>query len=259
MAKVWEVPEELHWKTEVEDLSIDKLRELQPDIIINTAGKTDLTWCENNPHETFRCNIIAPINLYRKCKELIKPYVHMSSGCVWDGPFRKDGKPFTPYDPVTPACYYSWTKALCDTLLLSERNALLFILRPRQVYSPVKSPRNTLSKLNSYKDLLDTPNSMTSADTIIKTVDTLIRSQYNGKVIMNVYDKGYSTPYAVANLLHEAGLREKPGLLEKSSLDKWHKPKRVDAVICDYNFENLVQPPDVVSELKRVIGEYARA
>src|SRR5205823_4133626 len=97
-------------------------------------------------------------------------YLHFSSGCIWDGPYDDNGKPFTPLHPARPAAYYSWTKAACDALLLGEDPENVAILRPRQVYSSLRSPRNTISKLNSYPKLVDTPNSMSSMDIIVKTV-----------------------------------------------------------------------------------------
>ncbi len=54
-----------------------------------------------------------------------------------------------------------------------------------------------------------------------------------------------------------AGCREAPEKLEKSEMDSWHKPKRVDAVIEDKFFEDLIKPPAVQNELKRNIALYS--
>src|SRR5205814_707999 len=138
-------------------------------------------------------------------------------------------------------------------LLMDEPAVPLLILRPRQVYSPLASPRNTLTKLNSYPKLLDTPNSMTSADTIAKTIETALHAS-DTRVwnrIMNVYERNASSPYEVGTLLAQAGCRKPPEKLNKSDLDSWHKPKRVDAVIEDKVFEELIDPPTVQNELKR--------
>jgi hypothetical protein len=74
--------------------------------------------------------------------------------------------------------------------------------------------------------------------------------------IINVYDKGITSPYEVGVMLAEAGLRDMPEKLEKSTLNEWHKPKRVDAVIKDSFFELMVEPPPVQCELKRNIDLY---
>jgi len=261
---LWKIPAELHWTREMADLNADTLKKLQPDAVINTAGKTELRWCEDNASECFRCNVSAPISVYRAVKEAFNnkiPYIHLSSGCVWDGPYRPDGKPFQPNDPATPACFYAWTKASCDALLMDEAFAPLLLLRPRQVYSPLASPRNTLTKLNGYPKLLDTANTMTSADTIAKTIEIALAAPDTRiwNRILNVYERNPSSPFEVGTLLAQAGCRKPPERMTKSELDSWHKPKRVDAVIEDSFFENLVNPPTVQEELKRNIALYARA
>ena len=257
----WGISPDFHWTREMADLDEATLRKLDPEVVVNTAGKTELRWCEDNAAECFRCNAGAPLYVYRAVKAAFKnrvPYIHLSSGCVWDGPYRADGKAFQPFDPPTPACFYAWSKAACDAMLRAESSSPLLILRPRQVYSPLASPRNTLTKLASYPKLLDTPNSMTSAETIARTIDIPLEKPCWGR-ILNVYERGYSSPFEVGTFLAEAGVRKPPEKLTKSELDSWHKPKRVDAVIEDKFFEDLVQPPTVQEELRRNIALYAKA
>lgn len=256
---LWDIPPELHWTGEMAGLDSTHLWRLRPSVVINTAGKTDLRWCEDNSLECFRCNVTAPLSIYRSIKNVFNDrvlYIHLSSGCIWDGPFNSDGGAFQPDDPPTPACFYSWTKACCDALLMAEATAPLLILRPRQVYSPVRSPRNTLMKLNGYQKLLDIPNSMTSANTIARTIETMI-----GKIndstqarILNVYDLGFTSPYEVGVFLSQAGHRGMPERLDKTDLDSWHKPKRVDVVMKDEFFEEAVRPTSIRLELLRVIA-----
>jgi len=261
---LWKIPADLHWTREMMDLDAATLKRLAPDAVVNTAGKTDLRWCEDNAAECFRCNVTAPISVYRAVKAAFGakiPYIQLSSGCVWDGPYNTDGKPFEPNDPPIPACYYAWTKSACDALLLREIVAPLLILRPRQVYSPLASARNTLTKLNSYPKLLETPNTMTSADTIAKTIEVALATPYERiwNRILLVYERGISSPYEVGSFLAQAGCRNPPEKLTKSALDEWHIPKRVDTVLHDEFFEETFQPPTVQDELKRNIALYARA
>jgi hypothetical protein len=102
---------------------------------------------------------------------------------------------------------------------------------------------------------------MTSAETIAMTLKRLIKypeHAHNGRII-NVYDAGSTSPYEVGCLLAEAGLRDMPELLEKFDLDLTLKPKRVDTVLEDPFFEDLVSPPKINDELQRVIQEYKSA
>ncbi len=252
----------VQWTSDIADLSSQSLAELMPYAVINAAGRTDLAWCEANAREAVRSNVEAPVELYGrllahnlKHKATVR-FLHLSSGCIWDGPFDEKGEPFTPTRPASPACLYSWTKAASDALLLQRDSTMVAVLRPRQVFSELVSPRNTLSKLLRYPGLIDTPNSMSSAAIIIKTVETLLNAEEDWNGIWNIYDKGYTTPFHVGEMLASAGLRDAPQRITKSALDTWHVPKRVDAVLYDERFERIMQPNSVEEELGKAIAQY---
>ncbi len=251
----------LHWTKDIAELTEAEIIAHKTQAVICAAGKTDLAWCEANPRETFRSNIEAPVELYQTIhalnNELVEPirYLHFSSGCVWDGPYNEKGEPFTPEHPPTPAALYSWTKAACDELLLREDRNNVAILRPRQVYSPQNSPRNTLIKLLKYPQLVTTDQSLSSIDVIIKTVRYLLTAGLNWSGIWNIYDKGITTPFAIGAMMAELGMREVPTALEKTDLDAFHKPRRVDTVLYDERFERLIEPDEVIPTLMRTLTE----
>lgn len=258
LAERWDLPDEMHWKGEMEAITPAEIRRRTPIALVNCAGKTDLAWCEAHPLETFRCNVTAPIGLLRalQASACDVPFIHISSGCLWDGPYHPSGRGFRPEDPVRPACYYAWTKAACDGLLLREETDACFILRPRQLFSHLPSERNTLNKIVRYPNLLDTPNSMTSCATVARTIERMLAvSRTSVPKIMNVYNAGITSPFQVGQVLAEAGLREPPQKLEKSALDAWHKPKRVDTVLEDAAFERFVQPPEVLGQVRSAVQE----
>lgn len=235
------------------------------DLVVNTAGKTDLPWCENNPFDAFDANVTGAVQAARvvlTCPD--RRFIHLSSGCVYDGPYDANDQAFTPASPLSPACFYAKTKVMADDVLTASgafRQGRVAILRPRQVYSPAESPRNTLTKLRGYARLLQTSNSMTSADTIAKTVAALASAAASplwGRISL-VYDRGIATPFLVGSALADLDLRAPPKILRKSDLDSWHKPKRVDTVLSDPVFEDAVNPPEVHEELRRVALQYAEA
>ncbi|MDP4199380.1 MAG: sugar nucleotide-binding protein [Bacteroidota bacterium] len=251
---------EIHvWPNDIDELSQEAIETIAPEAIINAAGKTDLAWCEANANEAVRSNMEAPIRLYERIlahnrdrSDRIR-FIQFSSGCVWDGPYNDRGEPFGPYDPPTPACLYSWTKAAADAMLLSIDANQVAVLRARQVYSSASDARNTLVKLSRYPRLIDTPNSMTSMTTIEKMVrHVLMNEDWAG--IWNVYDRGVVTPFEVGEMLFEAGLCSRPGHLSKEELDQFHHPKRVDVVLFDARFEAVVNPPKAHDELERAIN-----
>ncbi len=245
------------WTKRMCDIDGYALISLAPDIIINTAGKTDLTFCETDKAACWDSNVVQPLNLYRINARTVRAhYIHISSGCIWDGPYNEDGKPFEFCDSPTPACFYSWSKYAFETMVRREKRATkLSILRPRQVYSDSYSKtvtRNTLQKLMGYQKLIDTPNSMTSAYTIIKTLKHIIEHEVESSFC--VYDTGIITPYKVGCMLAEAGLRKMPIKLDKAELDKTLIPRRVDTVLYDPAFEYIVKPPNILDEMARVIS-----
>lgn len=259
LAKKWSLSPEWTWSKNMSEISTSFLKALNPKTILITAGKTDLGWCEQHADECIYNNIAAPVQLARIARSLDIQVIHLSSGCVWDGPFTKASKGYRPTDPVTPACVYSWSKAACDALLLSEHKQGVTILRPRQIYSNIVSPRNSLVKLAIYENLLMSPNSMTSIDTIAKTVEYVTQNKGCPQLI-NVFDRGYLSPYDVGKMLFAAGVRDKaPGSLGKLDLDSWHRPKRVDTVLDDTWFVDHINPPDLREELTRMIVLYREA
>lgn len=229
--------------------------------LVNCAGRTDLPYCEANMADAVRVNTVYPVLLYERLARTGGRLIHLGSGCVFAGPYRDDGRPFEPDDPVSPACIYSSTKAECDAILMNEARGArdVAILRLRMPYSPVRSPRNLLTKLGTYAGLIDTPNSIASADTLVRTVDALLRDNDSplwGRISC-VYDLGITTPYRIGCMLADAGLRTQPDRLDKAAMDAWHRPQRVDTVLHDGLFETAVSPPPVEVELARVIGLYA--
>jgi dTDP-4-dehydrorhamnose reductase len=253
------------WPRDIDDLTSESLEAIAPDAIINAAGKTDLAWCEANAREAMRSNLEAPVRLYQRILEAPSlsgrgqgegiRFIHFSSGCIWDGPYTSEGKPFMPNDAPSPACLYSWTKAAADAMLLDLDPERIAILRPRQVYSGSHHPRNTLVKLQRYPKLVDTPNSVSSIDIIEKTLRHILTAKEDWSGVWNVYDRGVTSPFEIGEMLWNAGFREQPLRISKAELDTFHKPKRVDTVLYDARFEAAIQPEEVRTVLENTMKE----
>jgi dTDP-4-dehydrorhamnose reductase len=64
----------------------DWLREVRPTVVCNLAAKTDLEWCELNPHEAWLTNAVGPSNVARICaRSPGTRLVHISTAGVFDG------------------------------------------------------------------------------------------------------------------------------------------------------------------------------
>lgn len=253
-------PSELHYKGDIADLCVGWMKEMDPDVIVSCAGKTDLDWCEVNHAETWRVNVASQLRLWQNIIRAFgegkkkKKFIHFSSGCIWDGPYDEKDEPFGPEHTPCPASYYAWTKAACDALMMDVPSGAvsLHILRPRQVYTPVDHPRNTLQKLMRYERLIDAPNSMTSITTILKTVQAVAEAK-EAPMVMNVYDKGITSPFAVCEKLAKAKLRPAPKRMSLSELNRSTKTRRVNVVMKDEAFEALVDPAGVEATLDSYI------
>ncbi|MEK6917464.1 MAG: NAD-dependent epimerase/dehydratase family protein [Nanoarchaeota archaeon] len=81
--------------TNIKDLA-SFLDETKPSVVINAIGKTgkpNIDWCEKHKEETLQSNVSAAINLSTECALRRIYFVHLGSGCMYQG--DNDGKDFT--------------------------------------------------------------------------------------------------------------------------------------------------------------------
>ena len=255
----------------LDSLTTDVLSQLKPKVIVNCAAKTDMIWCESNREECFYNNVKAPVALFKRVRHVLGQtavFIQISSGCIWDGPFTKYGWPFSPNVFAEPQCVYTESKVACERALFEEKYKEinvpgLVVLRPRLIFSDSHSSRNLLCKLLKYENLIDDYNSFTSCETIKKAVGWYVLDAKSGQSCStiakthNIYDIGVSTPYSIAVKLHMAGLRTMPKKLDKSGLDAWHKPKRVNVIMQDEEFESKINPNYLEITLDKCIKSLA--
>ncbi len=251
----------VNYTDRLDTLTEDVLKQYNPKVIVNCAAKTDMIWCESNREECFYNNVEAPVALFKRVSKVLPVstvFIQISSGCIWDGPYNSNGFPFESDALPEPQCVYTESKVQCESSLIdsyyrnygNDRTVSLRIFRPRLIFSEVNSPRNLLCKLLKYENLIDDYNSFTSCATIRKCVHGIAENirlfgcghSFQGCRTHNAFDIGVSTPYSIALKLHMAGLRAMPHKLDKSGLDSWHKPKRVNVIMRDPEFEELYQP-----------------
>lgn len=160
--------------------SVEKeLDEHKPDVVINTAGKTgrpNIDWCEDHKIETIESNTIGPLVLMNACLARNIHLVHLSSGCIFNG--KSDHiNGFTEDDSPNPVSFYSWTKAWADEVL---KNFPVLILRIRMPVDSLPNPRNLITKLSNYKNIIDVENSITIVDDLLLATRELIDKKKTG-------------------------------------------------------------------------------
>lgn len=170
------------------------LDEHKPDAIINAAGKTgkpNVDWCEDHKMETLRSNVTGPLVLLEECTKRNIYFVHIGSGCIYDGDGGGDG--FTEEDPPNfTGSFYSLTKAISDQLL---KPFPVLQLRLRMPFDPKPSPRNLLTKLIKYTKVLDAPNSITYMPDFYRALKILMEKRTTGT--FNMVNPGAISPYVI--------------------------------------------------------------
>jgi len=181
---------------------LSSLQKFPPNtLVINTAAKINLEWCESNKNEAELVNVYGALNIAHACQTFNHRMVHISSGCIFDG--EETGKVYTEEDKPNPASWYAYTKSKADQLLTSCGYDKILIVRPRQLISPVPNPTNMLTKFMSIEagDFIDSPNSITCIEDMKEMIDHLISKSCVG--IYNTVNVGYISPYEIAVRIRE--------------------------------------------------------
>ncbi len=209
------------------------------EIVINTAAKTNLDWCEMNKLECFDSNTLGADTIGGVCQELGKYLVHVSTGCIQASSLPEEAHKET--DPPTPTSFYSWSKYWADEMLMlrhNRDNLKVLIVRPRQPVSSIASPRNAFTKMLTYNKFIDTPNSLTVVEDLLEVTKQLIEKNETG--IFNVANPGVMSPYKVALLLKEL---VKPDLevniITKDELNAMTFATRIDSVLDTSKLESV--------------------
>ena len=186
----------------------------QPDFLVNAAGytgKPNVDACEIHKKECLDGNAVFPGTVRSVCEDLNLPWGHVSSGCIYTGR-RPDGEGFRENDKPNftfrqnNCSWYSGTKALGEEVLQGASNC--FIWRLRIPFDNRDGPRNYLTKLMRYDNLLEAENSITNLDEFVKasweTWETKI--PYG---IYNITNPGNISTRQVTAWINESGVCKK--------------------------------------------------
>lgn len=113
-------------------LTLQALRTVQPNVVINCAGYTAVERAEAEPDAAAVGNVTGPANLANACKSIGARLVHFSTDYVFDG---KKNAPYTETDAVHPLSVYGRTKWQGEEAIRQSECDYL-ILRTAWVFSP---------------------------------------------------------------------------------------------------------------------------
>lgn len=148
--------------------------------VINCAGKTgtpNVDWCESHPLETQRANVIGPLVLAEVCSEASAYLMHLGSGCIFYGESPKPGG-WREDDVANPSSFYSRSKYAADLVLSKLPNVA--VVRLRMPIDGKPGPRNLITKLARYPQVIDVENSVTVVDDLLGVVRALLEQRAVG-------------------------------------------------------------------------------
>lgn len=221
-----------HWDVEIESfdsvfLALGKKAKIEKgDVVINTAAKINLEWCEENKVDSFRVNTFGALTVAEITKHFGAKLVHISSGCVFDGNHVQ----FKETDEPRPAAWYARTKVWADEAIANTGSDHL-ILRPRQLISTVPYPTNMITKFLTLRTLscIDEPNSVTCIEDFGRMIDHLLKIDATG--IYNCANEGVISPFELAQSVRDLDRMMQVTPIKYEDYLKTIKVKRVNTIL----------------------------
>jgi dTDP-4-dehydrorhamnose reductase len=203
-----------HEDIEITDINnVDKtLKDLKPDIVINTAAYHHLPDCEKNPEKSFQVNGVGALNLAKIAADTGFVLVHYSTDYVFDGEKRK---PYTELDQPKPLNVYGLTK-LNGEILIKNYCYKKFIIRISGIYGKTvcrakgKNFITTMQKAAKEKDVVkvvdDEILTPTSVYEIAKNTISLMQTEAYG--LYHMTGEGSCSWFEFAGVIfNELGLK----------------------------------------------------
>ncbi|OGL42346.1 MAG: dTDP-4-dehydrorhamnose reductase [Candidatus Schekmanbacteria bacterium RIFCSPHIGHO2_02_FULL_38_11] len=185
-----------------EFLTRNKIKEISPEIVINTAAYTDVEGCERNSEHAFKVNAHGVKNIAESCREFGSKIVHISTDYIFDGTKKP---PYDEDDQPNPLNVYgksklegeNFIKKTCENFLII-RSEWLYGMRGRNFVSFVI---DTAAKENKLKIVNDQVGSPTYTKDLSEAIRALLKKDCKG--IYNAANSGKCSWYEFARKIKE--------------------------------------------------------
>ena len=169
-------------------LNLNKFRELleeiQPDVVINCVGFTNVDECEKFPEKSWILNCKSPVGIAEICKVNDVKFVHIST----DHYLNVSNVKLLETDPVGLVNQYSYTKFYAEKMIIKvNQNAI--VIRTNFFHFNFENPTSFLDRLiissrnkvitQSYNDVWFTP---ISTKTLILYLNKLLELNFSGLI-----------------------------------------------------------------------------
>lgn len=247
------------------DILAGVVEQMAPDVLVNCAGytgKPNVDACESHKADCLNGNAVLPGIIREVCEQRKLPWIQVSSGCIYTGN-TPDGLGFKETD--TPnfsfrsgyCSFYSGSKALGEEVLADDANC--YVLRLRIPFNEVDSPRNYISKLMRYENLLEATNSLSQLDHFVSAAWQLFEKGAD-KGIYNVTNPGFVTTRQVVDLIKKTGLSNKEFRFFADESDFMKKAAITPRSNCVLNTDKLLRAgiklPPVEEALEQAMRGY---
>ena len=239
---------------------VEALRSDKPDFLINAAGytgKPNVDACEVDKANCLFGNAILPGRIAEACEITNTPWGHVSSGCIYTGT-RENGTEFTEADAPNftfrqnNCSFYSGTKALGEEILKDAANVYLW--RLRIPFNNIESPRNYLTKLIRYENLLEASNSISELNEFV-AVTFACWEKHIPFGTYNVTNPGYVTTREVVELIQASGVCSKEFKFFKNESDFMKKAAQTPRSNCIMSSAKLAAAGIQMTPVKEAIRQ----
>ncbi len=214
-----------HRDIEVTDFtSCEILREIKPDVVINTAAYHKTDECEDNPEKSFSVNAIGARNVALICKDIGAVNIFVSTDYVFDG---NKGQPYSEDDVPNPINVYGVSKYAGEifTRYISDKH---YIVRVSSLFGAAGASGKggnfveTMIKKAKAGEEINVVEDITMSPTYTKDAAFAIKQIIEKKLPYGIYhvtNDGYCTWYEFAKAIFElAGISAK---LNPTTSDKY--------------------------------------
>ena len=161
---------------------IDLIKEVQPDIVVNTAAHSSVDLCETDHSTADKLHVDITQDITQVCKDIDSKLVYISTDAVFQGELHKK---YTELDQPNPINYYGKTKLQAEqiTLNASSKNV---VLRTAVIYGWHKKSRftnwiiQTLKENHIVDPFIDQYNTPTLVDDLAKSLLSIFEKNISG-------------------------------------------------------------------------------
>ncbi|ADI32009.1 dTDP-4-dehydrorhamnose reductase [Staphylothermus hellenicus] len=198
-----------HQDVDVTDASsLDVIRDLKPDVIVNTAAYHKVDECELNPLKTFNVNSVGALNVAKIANEVDAINIYISTDFVFDG---KKGRPYNEDDQPNPVNVYGLSKYIGE-IVTRNYSRKYYIIRLASLFG-VKGARgkggNFIDKITEKArrgEPIRVVDDMIMSPTYTKDVARMLKKLLELRPEYGVYhmvNEGYCSWYELAKTVFE--------------------------------------------------------